>query len=204
MDFASFLRLIRRVFRREMQTVLFARSSVARGVLFNAARSYATNGPKKPRLTNTPKPSAAGRPTPPPPPPAPAPVPEIQNVSSSLPSLDIAPGAEEEPQRTGARSSKDSLSSIERRRRFMGRVSLAVLLLGTAVQTWYLGREWEEDELNDRRLVRPSFHLIRCHTHRLSCRRRNSWKHPGGVGQCIGSRISSVYVHTTFIGLSVN
>ncbi|THH32450.1 hypothetical protein EUX98_g1718 [Antrodiella citrinella] len=34
----------------------------------------------------------------------------------------------------------------------MGRVSLAVLLLGTVVQTWYLGREWEADELNDRRL----------------------------------------------------
>jgi len=34
----------------------------------------------------------------------------------------------------------------------MGRVSLAVLLLGTAVQTWYLGREWDADELKDKRM----------------------------------------------------
>lgn len=72
-----------------------------------------------------------------------------------VPSLDFSPGEEEAKQaRTGARSSKDSLSSIERRRRFMGRVSLAMLLAGAGVATWYMGREWEEDELKAKKLVR--------------------------------------------------
>ncbi|TCD69387.1 mitochondrial inner membrane protein required for protein import [Steccherinum ochraceum] len=140
-----------------MQAALF-RSVATRGVLLNATRSYASKGPKNTRLTGTPpapkaeKAAAAGEPSTPPPPPAEASV-EAPNESSVLPSLDIAPMEEEpEPQRTGARSSKDSLSSIERKRRVMGRISLAALLLGAAVQTWYLGREWEEDELKDKRM----------------------------------------------------
>lgn len=74
--------------------------------------------------------------------------------SSSLPSLDFLPSEKEEPQeRTGARSSRDSLSSIERQRRFMGRVTAVGVLLGAGAYTWYLGREWEEDELKAKKLV---------------------------------------------------
>ena len=73
---------------------------------------------------------------------------------SSLPSLDFAPGEEPRRERTGARSSKDSLSSIERKRRLYGRVSLGVLLFGLGVQTWYMGREFSEEDLKEFRLVR--------------------------------------------------
>jgi len=67
-------------------------------------------------------------------------------------SLDFAPpepGAERE--RTGAKSSKDSLSSIERRRRQMGRVSFGLFALGLLGGCVYLGREWTEEELVSRR-----------------------------------------------------
>ncbi|KII95425.1 hypothetical protein PLICRDRAFT_25908 [Plicaturopsis crispa FD-325 SS-3] len=68
-------------------------------------------------------------------------------------SLDFLPGApESDGGRTGARSSKDSLSSIERRRRYMGRVALGVFALGLGAQTVYMGRDWEEDELKERKL----------------------------------------------------
>jgi mitochondrial import inner membrane translocase subunit TIM50 len=70
-------------------------------------------------------------------------------------SLDFAPpepGAERE--RTGAKSSKDSLSSIERRRRQLGRVSFGLFALGLVGGCVYLGREWTEDELVSRKSVR--------------------------------------------------
>ncbi len=70
-------------------------------------------------------------------------------------SLDFAPsesGAERE--RTGAKSSKDSLSSIERRRRQLGRVSFGLFALGLVGGCIYLGREWTEDELVSRKSVR--------------------------------------------------
>lgn len=87
--------------------------------------------------------------TPPPSPPQNSPPPP----PSSLPSLDFQP-AEPEPektQRTGAKSSKDSLSSIERKRRFLGRLSLGVLAVALGVQVVYLGRDWETDELKERK-----------------------------------------------------
>lgn len=77
--------------------------------------------------------------------------------STSLPSLDFQP-AEPEPektQRTGAKSSKGSLSSIERKRRFLGRLSLGVLAVALGVQVVYLGRDWETDELKGRKQVCP-------------------------------------------------
>jgi mitochondrial import inner membrane translocase subunit TIM50 len=91
---------------------------------------------------------------------------DTQNVSeldpsvppSSTPttlSLDFAPpepGTERE--RTGAKSSKDSLSSIERRRRQLGRVSFGLFALGLVGGCVYLGREWTEDELVSRKSVR--------------------------------------------------
>ena len=70
-------------------------------------------------------------------------------------SLDFAPpepGAERE--RTGAKSSKDSLSSIERRRRQLGRVSFGLFAIGLLSGSVYLGREWSDDELVERKLVR--------------------------------------------------
>jgi import inner membrane translocase subunit TIM50 len=70
-------------------------------------------------------------------------------------SLDFAPpepGTERE--RTGAKSSKDSLSSIERRRRQLGRVSFGLFALGLVGGCVYLGREWTEDELVSRTSVR--------------------------------------------------
>jgi hypothetical protein len=76
-------------------------------------------------------------------------------------SLDFAPvepGAER--MRTGAKSSKDSLSSIERRRRQLGRVSFGLFALGLLSGCVYLGREWTEDELVSRRSVRAS--LTKC------------------------------------------
>ncbi|KAG2370260.1 HAD-like domain-containing protein [Suillus spraguei] len=90
------------------------------------------------RHFSTPPPSPPQNPPPPPP---------------SLPSLDFQP-AEPEPektQRTGAKSSKDSLSSIERKRRFLGRLSLGVLAVALGVQVVYLGRDWETDELKERK-----------------------------------------------------
>lgn len=73
-------------------------------------------------------------------------------------SLDFAPpesGAERE--RTGAKSSKDSLSSIERRRKQLGRVSFGLFALGLLSGGIYLGREWTEDEVVSRRSVRVPF-----------------------------------------------
>ena len=75
-------------------------------------------------------------------------------------SLDFAPpelGAERE--RTGAKSSKDSLSSIERRRRQLGRVSFGLFALGLLGGCVYLGREWTEEEHVSRRSVR-AFYMI--------------------------------------------
>lgn len=77
-------------------------------------------------------------------------------ASGSLPTLDFMPGqSAEEPaqQRTGARSSKDTLSSAEKRRKVMSRVLMALLAGGAMAHTVYLGREWEEDELKEKRLV---------------------------------------------------
>jgi len=70
-------------------------------------------------------------------------------------SLDFAPPEPDaERGRTGAKSSKDSLSSIERRRRQLGRVSFGLFALGLLGGCVYLGREWTEDELVSRKSVR--------------------------------------------------
>jgi len=72
----------------------------------------------------------------------------------SVPTLDFSPPeVGKEFQRTGARSSKGSLSSSEKKRRFLGRVSLALLLLGFGAHTAYMGREWEDAELREMRMV---------------------------------------------------
>ncbi|KAH9935110.1 NIF-domain-containing protein [Epithele typhae] len=103
------------------------------------------------------KPGAAPEPGQPASAPTPGEEPAPAFTSQSVPSLDFAPGEGEEEmqrERTGARSSKDSLSSIERRRRFLGRVSFAMVLLGAGAGAWYAGREWEDDELQARHMSR--------------------------------------------------
>lgn len=81
---------------------------------------------------------------------------EVIPPSSTSLSLDFSPASDQESEpthRTGARSSKDSLSSIERRRRYLGRATLIALGLGLLVEGFYLGNDWEEDELKSMRLV---------------------------------------------------
>lgn len=127
------------------------RSTAARSVAYRSVRCMASKPPRRP--ANPP-------PSPPPraPPPAseiPAEAPKPVPSSQIVPSLDFDPSAEDAKQeRTGARSSKDSLSSIERRRRFLGRVSLAMLLVGAGVATWQMGSPLDEEELRARRWVR--------------------------------------------------
>ncbi|KAI8978264.1 HAD-like domain-containing protein [Trametes punicea] len=119
------------------------RSAATRPVAHYSVRCMTSKPPPPPK-----KPAS---PPPPPPPPAsenPAEAPKPLPSSQIIPSLDFDPTAEDvRRERTGARSSKDSLSSIERRRRFLGRLSLAMLLVGAGVATWQMGRPWEEDEL---------------------------------------------------------
>ncbi|KAF8516989.1 HAD-like domain-containing protein [Gautieria morchelliformis] len=66
--------------------------------------------------------------------------------------LDFTPRAEPD-ERTGARSSKGSLSSIERRRRFMGRLAFGIFAMGIGFGVVHLGRPWEPDELSGRQSV---------------------------------------------------
>ncbi|KAI0785773.1 HAD-like domain-containing protein [Abortiporus biennis] len=135
-----------------MYRASLTRSPAVRSFAYQSTRALASKPPPKAPKTSAP---------PPPPPPGqsqtpPSSEPEPKAPLSSLPSLDFIPKEEsssEGPQeRTGARSSKDSLSSIERKRRFLSRVSIAFLLLGAGAATWHLGREWEEDELKEKRL----------------------------------------------------
>jgi import inner membrane translocase subunit TIM50 len=81
--------------------------------------------------------------------------PEPSPPTWGVPSLDFSPTEPaEERQRTGAKSSKDSLSSVERKRRVMGRVSLGVLVLAFGLNAVYMGREWDAAELKSRKMVR--------------------------------------------------
>lgn len=56
-------------------------------------------------------------------------------------------------ERTGARSSKGSLSSLERKRRLLGRATLAVLGIALGAGAVSLGNEWEPEELRAKKLV---------------------------------------------------
>lgn len=97
-------------------------------------------------------PKATSPKQPPPPPPA------ASAGTSSLPSLDFHPAERpehaERVERTGAKSSKDSPSSIDRRKRFLWRISVGILAVAVGVQVIYLGRDWEPDELAGKKLVR--------------------------------------------------
>ncbi|KAH7885179.1 HAD-like domain-containing protein [Phlebopus sp. FC_14] len=107
------------------------RGAAQRRALTPSLRYFASRAPKSGNSSAPPKPAPAAPPR------------------SSVPSLDFQP-AEPGPdrtERTGAKSSKDSLSSIERRRRFLSRLSLGLFAIALGVQIVYLGREWEADEL---------------------------------------------------------
>lgn len=74
--------------------------------------------------------------------------------TSELPNLDFVPAElKEEPKRTGARSAKDTLTTGEKQRRHALRLTWAVLLLGLGASGVYMGREWEKDELEQKRMV---------------------------------------------------
>lgn len=112
-------------------------------------------------------------------------------------SLDFAPpepGAERE--RTGAKSSKDSLSSIERRRRQLGRVSFGLFALGLLGGGIYLGREWSEDELVSRRAVRVVYHLSWCPFSLIDRLAHSTFSERGsGAGFAMGSYDQPVLVN---------
>ena len=132
--------------------------SIPRRTLVQSVR-YVSHKPSVPhkkkvksKPTETPPPPPETEPTPNA---EPSPAPEPTSPLTGVPTLDFSPPEfQKESQTTGAKSSKGSLSSSERKRRFMGRVSLTLLALAFAGQTVYLGREWEEDELNAKKLVR--------------------------------------------------
>ncbi|KAF8058619.1 HAD-like protein [Lyophyllum atratum] len=133
--------------------------TVPRRVFVQSVRCMAKKPPTPPPSTlkqgptspppppEPPKPSASSTPEPPPEP-TPAPL-----QPGSVPSLDFAPPDPTEQQRTGARSSKGSLSSAERKRRNTGRLALALLAVAFGVNTVYMGREWEEDELKAKKMT---------------------------------------------------
>lgn len=176
-----------------MNPLLLARSPALRGVVLRSARRFASTNPPKPKAPSASEAnraqnvkSDAREPI------TPAPTPS----TSSVPSLDFSPVEEsQERERTGARSSKDSLSSIERRRRFMSRVSLAFMLFGAGMGTWYLGRDWEDGELKELRIVCTSLRL--CLQLFIQYDYRNRKKHQpldGGVLPPV-LVVSSMYVY---------
>jgi import inner membrane translocase subunit TIM50 len=94
--------------------------------------------------------------TTPPPPPPPNPTSSTDPLTPKpLPSLDISPieapaprdaNAPKSEERTGARSAKDSLSTIERKRRAMARWTVALAVSGVLAGVVYMGRDWESEE----------------------------------------------------------
>ncbi|KAF5374619.1 hypothetical protein D9615_008973 [Tricholomella constricta] len=106
------------------------------------------DGPASPPPPPEPKPTASGTQEPPVDPLA-APL-----QSGSVPSLDFAPpDPAEQQQRTGARSSKGTLSSAEQKRRNMGRLAMALLTVAFGVNTIHMGRQWEEAELKAKKMT---------------------------------------------------
>ena len=126
-----------------MQAAVLARSPIARAAVARSVRYLATKPPPPKGPPRNPPPSPAESAKAPPPPPV-----------TSLPSLDFAPSEENVRQeRTGARSSKNSLSSIEQQRRLLARGLMVAALIGAGVQAWYAGREWDEEELKAKKMV---------------------------------------------------
>lgn len=93
--------------------------------------------------------------------------PPVSPTKAARPSLDIDHAGRTE--RTGAKSSADSLSSIEQRRRSLGRISLVLLAVALGVEVLYLGRDWEANELATKKTVRFFSSFL------LSCSSTSSW-----------------------------
>ncbi|KAF5363180.1 hypothetical protein D9758_008395 [Tetrapyrgos nigripes] len=76
---------------------------------------------------------------------------------SSVPSLDFSPAdPREEAQTTGARSSRDTLTSAEQQRQRMGRVAFAIFTLAMGASLWQMGREWDEEDLNRKKWTKET------------------------------------------------
>ncbi|KIJ51252.1 hypothetical protein M422DRAFT_26671 [Sphaerobolus stellatus SS14] len=71
---------------------------------------------------------------------------------SSL-SLDFAPEEAPGPERTGAKSSEGSLTSLEKKRRRIARIFMGMILVGLGYGAIDLGRPWEPQELNGKKPV---------------------------------------------------
>ena len=72
----------------------------------------------------------------------------------SLSTLDFTAADEQQrSERTGARSAKDSPSSIERKTRLMSRLMTGVAVLGLGMYAASLGGEWTEAELKEKKMV---------------------------------------------------
>lgn len=66
---------------------------------------------------------------------------------SILPSLDFDPASSPlKGGRTGARSAKDSPSTIEAKKKRLGRVTMALVASGLVAGWVFMGRDWEEGE----------------------------------------------------------
>ncbi|KAJ4499768.1 HAD-like domain-containing protein [Lentinula lateritia] len=123
--------------------------SVGRRVLVQSTRCMAQKPPKSAGSVSS---------SPPPPPPAqnsdPKESEQIEQpvlTRSSVPSLDFSPPDPAE-QRTGA-SSRDNLSSADRQRRAFARVAFGLFTLGFGLHVAYMGREWEQEELQEKKLT---------------------------------------------------
>lgn len=149
-----------------MAHIQLARAALRRQpLIFNAElhpRFHSTRGQPPPQphersggSSESPAASTKQPPPPPSPPSSESLPPNSPSPSGAALTLDFAPRSQTESpnERTGARSAKGSLSSIERRRRFMGRMALGIFALGIGFGVVHLGRAWEPDELNGRQSV---------------------------------------------------
>lgn len=128
--------------------------TVARSAVTQSTRCMAKK-PSKP-------PGSKQPPSPPPPPPNSLPesaetTEEIKELPlltrSSVPSLDFSPpDPTEQRQKTGA-SSRDDLSSADRQRRKFGKYLLGVFALGVGLNVAYMGREWDQEDLAQMKMV---------------------------------------------------
>jgi len=143
-------------------------------------RTFASKKPKRPQQEPSDSqpaasPQSSSKPTndplnadSPTPEPAPATPSEVSDTKvSELPSLSTLDftAADEAPpsERTGARSAKDSPSSIERKTRVMSRLMAGVAVLGLGMYAASLSGEWTEAELKEKKMVSsPSAGVLLC------------------------------------------
>ncbi|TFY83222.1 hypothetical protein EWM64_g784 [Hericium alpestre] len=127
----------------------------------SSTRPKPSSGPSSPAEPQSKSESTTSTPPPPPakketPPPASVPNPASLSLDFSPPEPSLPEPAPSEDgsgsERTGARSSKDSLSSIERKRKIYGQIGLLATAIGVGFGVVYLGRDWDEGELEERKI----------------------------------------------------